>query len=80
MQRYAKDAACPWTGKPHRGGSGNCVTKRRCEICNAEYGEFDNTVHGEAEVRDVKAATCAEEGYTGDTCCTACDARLETGR
>ena len=64
----------------HRGGSGNCVTKRRCEICNAEYGEFDNTVHGEAEVRDVKAATCAEEGYTGDTCCTACDARLETGQ
>ena len=64
----------------HRGGSGSCVTKRRCEICNAEYGEFDNTVHGEAEVRDVKAATCAEEGYTGNTYCKACDTKLETGQ
>lgn len=64
----------------HRGGSGNCVTKRRCEICNAEYGEFDNTVHGEAEVRDVKAATCAEEGYTGNTYCKACDTKLESGQ
>lgn len=64
----------------HRGGSGNCVTKRRCEICNAEYGEFDNTVHGETEVRDVKAATCAEEGYTGNTYCKACDTKLESGQ
>ncbi len=28
----------------------------------------------------MKAATCAEEGYTGDTYCTDCDARLETGQ
>lgn len=64
----------------HHGGSGNCITKRRCEVCNAEYGEFDTTVHGETEVRDAKAATCAEMGYTGDTYCKACNAKIETGQ
>ncbi len=64
----------------HHGGSGNCVTKPRCEVCNAEYGEFDKTVHGETEVRGAKPATCAEEGYTGDTYCKACDAKIETGQ
>ena len=66
--------------EPHHGGSGNCVTKPRCEVCNAEYGEFDNTIHGETEVRDAKPATCAEEGYTGDTYCKACGAKIETGQ
>lgn len=66
--------------EPHHGGSGNCVTKRRCEVCNAEYGDFDTTVHGETEVRDAKAATCAEKGYTGDTYCKACNAKIETGQ
>ncbi len=66
--------------EPHHGGNGNCVTKRRCEVCNAEYGEFDNTIHGETEVRDAKPATCKEDGYTGDTYCKACDTKIETGQ
>lgn len=64
----------------HRGGSGSCTARKRCEVCDAEYGAFDNAVHGETEVRDVKAATCAEEGYTGNTYCKACDTKLETGQ
>ncbi len=64
----------------HHGGSGNCVTKPRCEVCNAEYGEFDKTVHGETEVRGAKPATCAEKGYTGDTYCKACKAKIEEGQ
>ena len=47
---------------------------------SAEYGAFDNAVHGETEVRDVKAATCAEEGYTGNIYCKACDTKLESGQ
>ncbi len=64
----------------HRGGSGSCTARKRCEVCDAEYGAFDNAVHGETEVRDVKAATCAEEGYTGNIYCKACDTKLESGQ
>ncbi|MBQ7066670.1 MAG: leucine-rich repeat protein [Lachnospiraceae bacterium] len=34
---------------------------------------------GETEVKDAKAATCAEEGYTGDTYCKDCGAKIVTG-
>ena len=29
----------------HRGGSGSCTARKRCEVCDAEYGAFDNAVH-----------------------------------
>ena len=35
--------------------------------------------HGETEVRGKKAATCASEGYTGDTYCKTCGTRLSCG-
>ena len=35
--------------------------------------------HGETEVRGKKAATCASEGYTGDTYCKTCGTRLSGG-
>ena len=35
--------------------------------------------HGETEVRGKKAATCASEGYTGDTYCKICGTRLSGG-
>ena len=35
--------------------------------------------HGETEVRGKKAATCAREGYTGDTYCKTCGTRLSGG-
>lgn len=31
------------------------------------------------ELRNVKVATCKEDGYTGDICCTDCDDILESG-
>lgn len=36
--------------------------------------------HGETEVRGKKAATCASEGYTGDTYCKICGTRLSSGK
>ena len=36
--------------------------------------------HTETELRGVKAATCTEEGYTGDLCCTACNAVVTPGQ
>lgn len=35
--------------------------------------------HENTEVRGAKDATCAEEGYTGDTYCLGCDAKIEDG-
>ena len=35
---------------------------------------------GGTEVKDTKDATCTENGYTGDTYCKDCDAKLESGK
>ncbi len=64
----------------HTGGIADCHTKAVCEICGAEYGDFDKSVHtGGTEVKNAKAATSSEEGYTGDTVCKGCGDTLEKG-
>lgn len=54
-----------------------------CTVCGYTYDEtigFDANNHvGETEIRDAKAANCIDTGYTGDVCCTSCDAVLEAG-
>ena len=35
--------------------------------------------HAETEIRDAKAATCTEDGYTGDTYCKLCGEKLAEG-
>ena len=50
-----------------------------CEVCQKEYGEVDATNHPATEIRNVKEASCTEAGYTGDTCCTACNEILTSG-
>lgn len=42
--------------------------------------EIPATGHQHTELRNVKAATCAQEGYTGDTYCTDCGTKLSSGR
>ena len=39
-----------------------------------------NNHEGETELKNAKAASCAEAGYTGDTCCTACGGVIESGK
>lgn len=68
-----------------------CNTKavyyKSCSVCGAksndlffEYGEVDSNNHvGETYVKDRKEATCCEEGYTGDTYCKDCDAKIADG-
>ena len=64
----------------HTGGTATCSHKAVCTVCGNEYGEPDKTNHaGETEVRDAKEATCAEEGYTGDTYCKDCGEKTATG-
>ena len=36
--------------------------------------------HEQTELRDVVAATCTEKGYTGDTYCTVCGTKLQSGQ
>ncbi len=38
-----------------------------------------NCTHGNTAVRDAKAATCAQGGYSGDTYCTDCGEKISTG-
>ena len=62
------------------GGTATCTEKAKCTVCGNPYGEKDADHHtGDTEVRDKKEASCTENGYTGDTYCKACDAKLQTG-
>ena len=64
----------------HTGGKADCHTKAVCAVCGESYGEFDAANHtGGTEVRGAKAATCTADGYTGDTYCKGCGAKLESG-
>ena len=54
-----------------------------CTVCGATKTEpiaKDASNHaGGTEVRDAKAATCGEDGYTGDTYCKGCGVKLASG-
>ncbi|MBE6598550.1 MAG: hypothetical protein E7638_03810 [Ruminococcaceae bacterium] len=64
----------------HEGGEATCTAKAVCSVCGVEYGEVSADNHtGETEVRDAKTPTCSEDGYTGDTYCLACDAKIADG-
>lgn len=62
------------------GTKATCVSKAVCAVCEASFGEVDAANHvGETEVRDAKAATCTEDGYTGDIYCKDCQAKVKEG-
>ncbi len=42
--------------------------------------KVNDCVHSHTELRDVKAGTCVEEGYSGDRYCLDCGAMIERGR
>lgn len=64
----------------HKGGTATCISKAICEVCGEAYGEVDPFHHaGNTEVRGAKNATAAEDGYTGDTYCKDCGAKLQSG-
>lgn len=65
----------------HTGGKATCHSKAVCTRCEQEYGEVDASNHdGGTEIKDAKAATCTDAGYTGDTYCKGCNAKLEGGK
>ena len=65
----------------HTGGTANCHAKAVCEVCKEAYGTVDATKHdGGTEIKNTKAATCTEKGYSGDTYCKGCNAKLSDGK
>ena len=65
----------------HSGGTANCHAKAVCEVCKQEYGDLALDKHdGGTEIKNAKAATCTEKGYTGDTYCKGCNAKLSDGK
>lgn len=53
-----------------------------CSICSKTKTEniAKTTKHLHTEIRNKKAATCGETGYTGDTYCTDCGTKISSGK
>ena len=51
-----------------------------CGAAKDETGVVAPNVHDNTELINVKAPTCLEDGYTGDTRCTDCDTIIESGK
>ena len=73
-------------GKRYNARSGDCRHRAyegdyRCSDCGGtvkgESGDFKHS--GPFELRDVRAATCTEKGYSGNRYCTACDRIAQKG-
>ena len=73
-------------GKRYNANSGDCRHRAyegdyRCSACGGtvkgETGDFKHS--GPFELRDVRAATCTEKGYSGNQYCTECDRIAQKG-
>ena len=52
-----------------------------CSICgNTKATTITATGHQHTEIRNQKVATCKEAGYTGDTYCSDCEAKISSGQ
>ena len=64
----------------HTGGTATCKDKAVCTRCGVAYGNLNKSNHaGGTEVKNAKEATCTTAGYTGDTYCKGCGAKISTG-
>lgn len=83
---YCKDCGeCISTGhaiekKEHSVGTATCTHKAKCSVCGAEYGTLNPNNHEAIKLVGKKDADCTSSGYTGDKCCSGCNAVLEKGK
>lgn len=83
---YCKDCGeCISTGhaiekKEHSGGTATCTHKAKCSVCGAEWGTLNPNNHEAIKLVGKKDADCTSSGYTGDKCCSGCNAVLEKGK
>lgn len=61
-------------------GVANHADKKQQYIYYFPYESIgQDSVHSETVIKNAKAATCTEAGYTGDICCSGCGEILEPG-
>ena len=58
---------------------GTVTKKCACGETTQVEGEIDSNTHNNTRLINVKAPTCLEDGYTGDTYCDNCNKTVETG-
>ena len=64
----------------HTGGTATCRDSAVCTVCSEAYGERNPRNHvGGTEIRGMAEATTKKEGYTGDSYCKGCNAKLSDG-
>ena len=64
----------------HTGGEATCKVQASCSVCGTAYGELNANNHkGTTYLVGQKETSCYEPGYTGDTHCSDCDAKIATG-
>lgn len=64
----------------HSGGTATCQSPATCSGCGQTYGSKNNNNHtGGTEIRGYVAPTATKAGYTGDTYCKGCGAKIGTG-
>ena len=62
--------------------NGNCISELYCMDCCTVVGPKNPNIHPKGQepgLYNVKPATCAEEGYTGDWKCLSCHALITQG-
>ena len=90
--REAENAHYFVQGNMHLKSAATCISNAvyytNCAICYYkgtdtyvyQWGQLDPKNHdGGTEVKNAKAATCTEKGYTGDTHCKGCGVELASG-
>lgn len=55
------------------------MKERTCALCNHKETEELSPLGHHTELKNVKEATCTEEGYTGDQVCSVCGEVVEKG-
>jgi len=63
----------------HKWTAANCITPQTCAICGKTEGEIAPTNHVNTTTKNAVAATCTQEGYTGDLYCLDCNTLLQSG-
>ena len=75
------DYGCGETLTTCAGGTATCKDKAVCTDCGEAYGEKNPDNHvGGTKVVGAADASCTVDGYTGDTHCVSCDAKLASGQ
>ncbi|MBR4910343.1 MAG: hypothetical protein IKZ47_03350 [Clostridia bacterium] len=74
---YTADYVYP-TG--HTGGTATCHSGAICEVCGAEYGDYDYNNHdGGTAIEDATDPTDTELGYSGNEICLGCHQVISYG-